>query len=370
MQKLIINPELKAFQPNTKSRPTAAMLESYIKSHGAICPVLVWNDTIIDGHRSYKLYRKHKIPFKVFQADFKSLEDAQCWIYENLMNDEQRKQRERPNPPERSTNPVPQSYWQARRSKMRSKTMIPLDRIRIDCNTQARVQIDPELVREYADAMRRGECFEPIRVFQETEVSDYVLIDGFHRYEAHKEVYPDLLIAAEVEDGNIEDARWASFGVNAGHGAKRSKEDLHKSIREALLHPYGQGLSNYLIAEHVKTSESTVRRIRDEMKPTTSMTQSTERVGRDGRVIRTAKIGKTKDGTKPSVEKVKIVDCSQPLLPDIDPKNEAILENLIASLSNESVTETAKVFFQQIHKRFGKAATKSLATELFEQYGR
>src|ERR1035441_6735747 len=44
---------------------------------------------------------------------------------------------------------------------------IALDKIRIDERVQARAQIVPEVVDEYTEAMREGDEFPPLAVFQE-----------------------------------------------------------------------------------------------------------------------------------------------------------------------------------------------------------
>jgi DNA-binding CsgD family transcriptional regulator len=276
-------------------------LESTILKKGCVIPILAWNGYLVDGQQSYSIYQKHHVPFKVFEGNFKSVEDAQLWIYENLLNEDQRTQCQPPNPPERSEHPVPEEFLLSRNQPYRdTNLMIPPHRIRLDCGTQSRTQINEDIIARYAEAMERGEKFQPILVFQESPESDYILVDGFHRYYAHQKIQPDMLIAAKIRTGNIEEARWASFEANATHGMPRSDDDKRKAVESAVLHQTGQNLSNYLIAEHVKVSESTVRRIRLKMKPvvstesttTTSEAQSAVRIGRDGRTIDTTKIGK------------------------------------------------------------------------------
>jgi transposase len=187
--------------------------------------------------------------------------------------------------------------------------------------------------------MERGEKFQPILVFQETPESDYILVDGFHRYYVHQKIQPEMLIAAEVRSGNIDEARWASFEANATHGMPRSNDDKRRVVELAILHQHGQNLSNYLIAEHVKVSESTVRRIRSKMQPTTSETQSEERTGRDGRVIKTANIGKM---TK---KQLKTDTKSQPISTEkdntaTDKKPQPVKSENCNNSESEPITET------------------------------
>jgi hypothetical protein len=55
---------------------------------------------------------------------------------------------------------------------------INLDVIRIDGETQPREELDQEMVAEYAEFMRDGIKFPPVRVF--FDGSNYWLVDGFH----------------------------------------------------------------------------------------------------------------------------------------------------------------------------------------------
>ena len=39
------------------------MLEEGILKNGCEMPIIVWNDTIVDGHNRYEICRKHSVPF-------------------------------------------------------------------------------------------------------------------------------------------------------------------------------------------------------------------------------------------------------------------------------------------------------------------
>ena len=85
MQNLTIHPELMALQP-PHSQSRAKQLKEGILRVGCLTPILVWKHTIIDGHRRYAICKKHKIPFKTIEANFKSIDDAKLWIYETLLD--------------------------------------------------------------------------------------------------------------------------------------------------------------------------------------------------------------------------------------------------------------------------------------------
>ena len=291
MQKLTIHPELKSFQV-PPPRSYIKQLKESILRNGCITPILVWNGTVIDGHRRYAICKKHKIPFKTIEADFKSIEDAKLWIYENLMCDEERSRVERPQPTERSEKPVPDGYLRPSFALNEEFKMINLRNIRIDLDTQSRVEINQKTIKEYVEAMKRGAEFPEIRVYQIDDSEDYVLVDGFHRYYSYMEVRPDTLVPARIKKGTLEEARWAALAMNQRHGLQRTKADKKKSILHVLQSEQGTKMSNRQIADYLGVNESTVRRIRHQMESTAALPQSTARVGKDGRIIKTEKIGK------------------------------------------------------------------------------
>lgn len=59
------------------------MLEESILSEGCRDAIVVWNDTIIDGHNRYEICTKHNIPFEIVNRDFDSRNDAIEWIIKN-----------------------------------------------------------------------------------------------------------------------------------------------------------------------------------------------------------------------------------------------------------------------------------------------
>jgi len=173
IQKLTVHPELKSLQ-FPQPRAEIKYLKDSILRHGCITPLLAWKGIVIDGHRRYAICKKHKIPFKTLEADFKSIEDARLWVYETLMHEEEQAMVECPQPTERSEKPVPDEYLRlisglAANVVQEKSKMINLQNIRIDLDTQSRVKICPKTIKNYAKAMRRGAKFPAIRVFQISE---------------------------------------------------------------------------------------------------------------------------------------------------------------------------------------------------------
>jgi len=139
-----------------------------------------------------------------------------------------------------------------------SEQVLDIAVLRIDGDTQPRVGIDQAVVQEYADAMQGGVEFPPVDVVHDG--SAYWLVDGFHRFFAHKKLNRPK-IKATVTTGLQSEAQWRSLAANKSHGLRRTNEDKAKAVTRALkLRP---AAGNPAIAEHVGVSVETVRRYRE-----------------------------------------------------------------------------------------------------------
>lgn len=172
-----------------------------------------------------------------------------------------------------------------------AKRTLKLSQIRLDGNTQPRVELDEALVSEYKEAYLAGVQMPPLDVM--FDGTDYWLWDGFHRRFGADHAGLEKL-PCNVTNGTREDAQWASYGANKSHGLRRLNCDKQKAVKAALRHPKGPKCSNVELAEHCGVGESMVRKYRDEMESTSQITKSDTRTGRDGRTINTANIGKPK----------------------------------------------------------------------------
>ncbi|MGA1977028.1 MAG: hypothetical protein ABSG89_04150 [Bacteroidales bacterium] len=61
------------------------VLEASILKEGCWNPLVLWNDTLIDGHNRYEICTKHHIEFKTIQMDFKDDIEAKKWILNNQL---------------------------------------------------------------------------------------------------------------------------------------------------------------------------------------------------------------------------------------------------------------------------------------------
>ena len=131
--------------------------------------------------------------------------------------------------------------------------------IRIDGGTQARVALNQDVVKDYAEKMRDGEKFPEVTVF--FDGSDYWLADGYHRYFATKS-NSTVSIECEVKNGTLDDAILFAFGANSKRGLTMSAEDNRNVIYAMLRHPEWKLWSNAAIAKHVGVSRMTVGRVK------------------------------------------------------------------------------------------------------------
>ena len=80
---IILNDELRAFVDPLTDIEYAA-LERSLLAEGCRDALVLWRDTLIDGHNRYDICSKHGIPFRtVHNNSFDSLEDVMLWMIDN-----------------------------------------------------------------------------------------------------------------------------------------------------------------------------------------------------------------------------------------------------------------------------------------------
>ena len=84
MYELVVDEELERVAP-----PLAAneleILKADILEHGCKFPLIVWGDTIVDGHNRYRICKEEGIPFGIEQMDFTDKTEAKLWIVKNQL---------------------------------------------------------------------------------------------------------------------------------------------------------------------------------------------------------------------------------------------------------------------------------------------
>jgi hypothetical protein len=157
----------------------------------------------------------------------------------------------------------------------KSVSYLPAEHIRATQDTQMRVEINQEVVTEYANVMLEAGGwgpFPPIEVYFDGFV--YWLGDGFHRiagFERANLAY-DHQVPAEVKEGTRRDAILCAVRANAAHGLRRTQADKRRAVETLLQDPEWGQWSDREIARQCKVSPDTVGRIRAELQ--TSLSES------------------------------------------------------------------------------------------------
>jgi hypothetical protein len=176
--------------------------------------------------------------------------------------------------------------------------ILEIRKIHMDGGTQGRVSVDNTVIREYAELMKSGVEFPPVRAW--FDGAHYWLVDGFQRVAAMKQIGRQRA-AAEVLEGTLEEAKWDSYGANWSHGVRRTAADIQSIIRKALEHPKAMQLSNNEIARHLHLPEATFRRWKRRFS-SASDEDTVRLVKRSGAIYQmdTASIGKGRDDERSS----------------------------------------------------------------------
>lgn len=154
---------------------------------------------------------------------------------------------------------------------------IGLEKIRIDCGTQPRVEIDQKVVVDYSERIKEGTQFPSVVVF--SDGTTYYLADGFHRYFANKAAGAPG-IECTVINGTLRDAILYSYGANGDHGLQRSNADKRNIVTKMLQDLEWSDWSDREIAKHCHVSHMLVSNIRKDLGVTKESTKF-ERGGKE-----------------------------------------------------------------------------------------
>ena len=146
---------------------------------------------------------------------------------------------------------------------MSAPVEIPVAEIVASVDTQMRVVgIDSGTVASYAEDMKAGSTFPPIRVYHDGGA--YHLADGFHRVEAARQIGVETILA-EVLQGTSRDAILATCAANATHGLRRTNEDKRRAITAMLQDPEWAKWSDRAIATRCAVDHKSVAKVRREL---------------------------------------------------------------------------------------------------------
>lgn len=155
---------------------------------------------------------------------------------------------------------------------------ISLDKLRVDCGTQSRKEIDWAVVDDYAEKMLRGEIFPPATVFFDDTY--YYVTDGHHRYYANKKIGAPSM-DCNVIQGTLREAIIDAAGANAKHGKPRSNEDKTFIVTLFLTDFEWGGWSDREIARTCEVSHPFVAKIRASLE---QASEEPRKFVRDGKV--------------------------------------------------------------------------------------
>lgn len=241
--------------------------------------------------------------------------------------------------------------------------------IRIDGGTQSRVEIDNDIVAEYADAIRAKASFPPMVVFHDG--ADYWLADGFHRWHAYNTT-GKASVEVEVHAGTLRDAKLYSAGANRTHGQRRTNADKRKAALMLLEDSEWGKWSDNRIASEIGLSHTFVASVRASLATVASET-SQERTYKTKAgttaTMKTAGIGKAKPGKPAKAPKPARFDPPPP--PEAEGADDAIqilseendrLNDRLAVVALQGTDEERRAAEETIFQL--RAMVKTLTVEL------
>jgi ParB-like chromosome segregation protein Spo0J len=215
---------------------------------------------------------------------------------------------------------------------------INLDKIRIDCGTQSRHEMNQERIKSYMEDILSGCIFPPVILY--FDGINYYLADGFHRYFATKAAgSPGIL--CEVTNGTLRDAILYSLKANNEHGLHKTNADKRKCVLIMLNDLEWEGWSDREIAKQCGVSHSFVSVLRKELG-----TKPAEiKFKRDGEVIKMKQklepVAKEESHLATFTDESEIDDQKENLFAAVDmlkAENEALTDKLaLASMSADDV---------------------------------
>jgi lysophospholipase L1-like esterase len=188
--------------------------------------------------------------------------------------------------------------------------------IRLDGGTQAREEIHPDTVSDYAQVLRQGKTLPAVVVFYDGAV--YWLADGFHRYFAHRELGLER-VEADIRQGTQRDAVLYAAGANDTHGLRRSNADKRRAVKMILADPEWAGWSNVEISKRCAVDDKTVASVREELAQ--GVGSGIPRIRKAIRAGKTYEI-KTRPKKRPTTSKLNVTLSSLNRLLDRAPQSE------------------------------------------------
>lgn len=130
----------------------------------------------------------------------------------------------------------------------------------LDPKLQSRVETNEQTIEEYAEAIKLGDEFPALLSY--FDGTHYWLVDGYHRYHAHKKA-GKAGVSCEIVNGTFTDAVLRATSVNSKHGMRRTYADKRKAVMTLLDDFEWSQWSNAEIARHCGVSPTFVANLRE-----------------------------------------------------------------------------------------------------------
>ena len=86
LSELKIDPEFEEKIPPLTQKELELLEQNIVSDGRVLDPLIVWNNTILDGHNRYRILMKHpEIPFVIYEKEFADKYAAVSWIYGNQL---------------------------------------------------------------------------------------------------------------------------------------------------------------------------------------------------------------------------------------------------------------------------------------------
>lgn len=145
-------------------------------------------------------------------------------------------------------------------------------RVKVYTQVQSRVELDDNLVDEYANLIADGTKLPPPIVYFDAGTGEYILAAGFHRQAAHL-VAGTAATTYEIRLGTIRDATLFSAGENAEHGKRRTNADKRNAVMMLLNDEQWRLWTDREIAHKTGTSHPFVSQLRHPEKAAAKKTE-------------------------------------------------------------------------------------------------
>jgi hypothetical protein len=236
-----------------------------------------------------------------------------------------------------------------------------LDDIIVDEAVQARAQmLGEDVVEEYASAMREGDEFPALVVFQHGET--YILADGFTRHAAAKRAALTTFECV-VHAGGPRDAMLYAVGANASHGRPRSNADKRSAVLKLLADDTWCHWSNNRIAQLCHVSHQLVGEVRSATCRATSVTYQ----GRYGvGTMNTGRIGRPSTNTGSAEPSDSLPASANKTRTDAIPRTAASVETAPAPVSLTDKSDVDDEGHVHADQHVGPAKAIAILAEFLE----